>query len=73
MKSTQELDWLLNMFIQLEVKVMNSSYKDSQLHSVQGYQPLHGSDDYGQEIFGTFPGHAHHHPSHHQGFNKSPS
>ena len=43
-KSVQELDQLLDVLIQqLEDKVMISSYRDSQLHLVQGYQPLnHG-------------------------------
>jgi len=41
-KSAQEFDQLLDVFIQkLEVRVMDSSYKDSQLHLVQGYQPCH--------------------------------
>jgi len=54
--SAQELDQLLDVFIQqLEVKVMNSSYKDSWPHLVQDYCPLHhSSDDYGLENFGTF-------------------
>ena len=42
MQSVQEFNWLLELFIQqLEVKMMDSSYKDSQPHSVQGYWPHH--------------------------------